>query len=253
MAPGLVYAFGPYELDAKAHWLSRNGVTVSVPARHLDVLLCLVARRGMVVSKDTLVEAGWRDVAVTDNSVEQAVSALRRLLGAEAQGEPYIQTVPRQGYRFVGEVRSRVERVEDIVLDGLVAPHRAWVEGRAALETLSADRIGGALTAFDGILRVTPDDPLAHIGMANACVMQYETTRADDVSDLDALARAARHAREACRLDPQSGEAWATHASPGRPSERPSASCSPASTRCRPGPRGRPRSFQGSVSSGCSA
>ena len=40
--------------------------------------------------------------------------------------------------------------------------------------------------------------------------MQFEMTRADPAPDTAALALAARHAREACRLDPQSGEAWAT-------------------------------------------
>src|SRR5262249_10523355 len=44
----------------------------------------------------------------------------------------------------------------------------------------------------------------------NACVMQFETTRADPLPDRAALALAAQHAREACRLDPQFGEAWAT-------------------------------------------
>jgi tetratricopeptide (TPR) repeat protein len=40
--------------------------------------------------------------------------------------------------------------------------------------------------------------------------MQFEMTRADRTPDMAALANAAVHAREACRLDPQSGEAWAT-------------------------------------------
>ena len=40
--------------------------------------------------------------------------------------------------------------------------------------------------------------------------MQFEMTRADPAPDAAALAMAVHHAREACRLDPQSGEAWAT-------------------------------------------
>ena len=49
----------------------------------------------------------------------------------------------------------------------------------------------------------------AHIGLANACAMEFEMTRSD-TPDLAALERAFRHAREACRLDSQYGEAWAT-------------------------------------------
>ncbi len=211
MAVGSLYSFGPFELDARTRRLVHAGTLVQASARHLAVLLALVARPGTVISKDALVEAGWHDVAVTDNSLEQAISALRRALGNGPNGESYIQTVPRQGYRFVGDVLVRAPRVEDDVLDGLVAPHRAWVEGRAALETLVGERIVSARLTFERLVQVTPDDPLVHIGMANACAMQFETTRADEAPDLSALTLAAHHAREACRLNPQSGEAWATH------------------------------------------
>jgi tetratricopeptide (TPR) repeat protein len=46
--------------------------------------------------------------------------------------------------------------------------------------------------------------------MANACIMQFEMTRADPAPNIDARTIAAHHAREACRLDAQSAEAWAT-------------------------------------------
>ena len=65
-------------------------------------------------------------------------------------------------------------------------------------------------TVFEDALRSAPEYASAHVGLANACVMQFEMTRADPAPDVAALALAAHHAREACRLDPQSGEAWAT-------------------------------------------
>src|SRR4029079_492704 len=63
---------------------------------------------------------------------------------------------------------------------------------------------------FAEVLRSSPEYASAHIGMANACIMRFEMTRADPAPDVAALAVAADHARDACRLDPQSGEAWAT-------------------------------------------
>jgi tetratricopeptide (TPR) repeat protein len=54
-----------------------------------------------------------------------------------------------------------------------------------------------------------PEYAAAHLGLANACLMRFETTRADPAPDGDALARAVHHARDACRLDPASAEAWA--------------------------------------------
>ena len=47
----------------------------------------LVARAGQIISKDDLLEAGWKDVAVGDNSIEQAISSLRRLLGTPPGGD----------------------------------------------------------------------------------------------------------------------------------------------------------------------
>jgi tetratricopeptide (TPR) repeat protein len=48
------------------------------------------------------------------------------------------------------------------------------------------------------------------VGLANAGIMQFEMTRSELEPDTAALAVAAEHAREACRLDPAYGEAWAT-------------------------------------------
>ncbi len=203
------FRFGEFELDTAAGRLTRGEEPLPVPARHLDVLAALLARPGEVVSKDALVEAAWRDVAVTDNSLEQAISSLRRALGTAA-GVPLIQTVPRQGYRFTGEALRVAARAGDDTLAALIAPYRAFVEGRAALETLAAGRVGEAQRAFESALATTPDSHAAHVGLATAHVMRFEMTRADRSPALDALAAAADHAREACRLNPQYGEGWAT-------------------------------------------
>jgi DNA-binding winged helix-turn-helix (wHTH) protein len=92
VAVGAIYEFGPFRLDAGVRRLTRGSEELLVPARHFDVLVALVAQRGVTLSKDALVEAAWRDVAVTDNSLEQAVSLLRRVLGPTDAGEPHIQT-----------------------------------------------------------------------------------------------------------------------------------------------------------------
>jgi DNA-binding winged helix-turn-helix (wHTH) protein len=204
------YSFGDFVVDADAGRLTRNGEGLPIAARHLGVLVQLLVRRGAIVSKDALIEAVWQDVAVTDNSLEQAISSLRRLLGAAADGHPYIQTVPRQGYRFAGSVITTASRATDAELDDLLAPHRAWIEGRAALETLERDQILRARAVFEGVLTRASEHAPAHIGLANACVMQFEMTRTDERPDITALEMAARHSKEACRLAPDYGEAWAT-------------------------------------------
>jgi DNA-binding winged helix-turn-helix (wHTH) protein len=207
---GARFVFDPFELDPSRRSLNCRGEPVAVADRPLDVLTLLVARAGQIVPKDDLLEAGWKDVAVGDNSLEQVISSLRKLLGSHAPSVTFIETVSRRGYRFVAPVLRQAARESDAGLDALLAPHRAFVEGRAALESLERDAIRRAREVFEGALGTLPELASAHIGLANACVLQFEMTRADAVPDAGTLAIAARHAREACRLDSQSGEAWAT-------------------------------------------
>jgi DNA-binding winged helix-turn-helix (wHTH) protein len=207
----LAFTFGPFELDPEARRLTRDGEPVALPERHLDILAHMVAHAGTVISKDALVEVGWRDVAVTDNSLEQAVSALRRTLAGDgSDSRTFIQTVPRQGYRFVAEVVRKTRRESDAALDALLAPHRAWLDGQSALETLERARVAEAQQAFERAMRLSPDYPPSHIGLANALVFRFECTRSDATPDTSSLKQAVHHAREACRLAPSLAETWAT-------------------------------------------
>jgi len=210
MRPSDVYRFGPYELDSGVRRLVRDGEPLALPDRHVEILLLLLAKAGRIVTKDSLIEAAWTDVAVGDNSVEQAISGLRKALGSQPNGTPYIDTLARRGYRFGAPVQRGQPRHSDADLDALLAPYRAFVEGRAALETLDREAVGRAREAFDAALRAAPDYSAAHIGMANACVLAFESTRTDSVRDTSTLGQAVHHAREGCRLDPGSGEAWST-------------------------------------------
>jgi DNA-binding winged helix-turn-helix (wHTH) protein len=207
---GPLYRFGPFELDASQKRLRHGDRRVAVPRRHLEVLRLLADRTGQLVSKDALIEAGWPDLAVTDSSIAQAIRGLRARLGAQPDGTPYIETLSRQGYRFLAPVERGQPRSAPVALDSLLAPYRAFVEGRAALERLDRNAITRARTAFEDGLRAVPDDPAAHIGLANACVFAFESTRADLAPDLTALQQADHHATQGCQLDPSSGDAWST-------------------------------------------
>jgi transcriptional activator of cad operon len=84
--------------------MSRDGETVRVEVRTMRLLLCLADRAGDVVSIDNLLSHVWPDVAVSPDSVYQAVAVLRRLLGDDSKQPTYIETVPRLGYRMVATV-----------------------------------------------------------------------------------------------------------------------------------------------------
>ena len=204
------FSFDRFELDTFTRRVIRDGQPIAVADRHFDVLYRLVSHAGELATKDALVTAGWGDVAVTDNSLEQAISALRRALGPRPDGSQYIETVPRRGYRFIGEAERKTTRATDDSLEALMAPHRAWLEGRASLETLEKEHIRRARRDFEQVLDAFPDNATAHVGLANALAMGFEMTRTDAQPNREALASARQHALEACRLDAGLAEAWAT-------------------------------------------
>jgi len=209
MLPAAEVAFGPYRLDSRTRSLSRGGEPVGLSPHEFDVLHLLVRRPNVVVSKDALIRAGWHDTAVGDNSLEKLMGKLRRQLDA-GNLHRYIKTVARQGYQFVGPVLAVETQAAASDLELLLAPHRAFTEGRVALDSLQCHRISTARATFEHLLQQHPADAAYQIGMANACAMQFEATRTDPVPDVAALRLAESHALNACHIDPHLAEAWAT-------------------------------------------
>jgi len=99
-ARGEVYAFGPFRLDVLERTLDRAGEPVRLRAKLFDTLVVLVRRAGRLVSRDELLAQVWPDAIVEEGNLSHNVSALRKALGDGEQAE-YIETIPRQGYRFV--------------------------------------------------------------------------------------------------------------------------------------------------------
>ena len=95
----MAYQFGPFLIDPVAYRVLRGNETLELTPRVMDLLLILIARPGMLVTKDALLEALWPNVNVTDNALTQAVSELRHAIGDNSRTPRYIQTVARRGYR----------------------------------------------------------------------------------------------------------------------------------------------------------
>lgn len=106
MGSDQIYEFGPYRLDIGERLLLKDGTPVPLTPKAFEILCVLVLRAGRLVSKDELLREVWRDSFVEESSLARNVYLLRKSLGDGAEGQPYIQTVPRQGYRFVVEVKA---------------------------------------------------------------------------------------------------------------------------------------------------
>lgn len=87
--------FGRFELRPAQRLLLADGAPQPIGARAFDLLWVLVATRDRVVSHDELLARVWPGLVVEENNLRQHVSALRKLLGAQA-----LATVPGRGYRF---------------------------------------------------------------------------------------------------------------------------------------------------------
>jgi transcriptional activator of cad operon len=107
-APTLL-RIGDWRVDPITFEISRNGENARLEVRTMRLLLCLAERAGEIVSIDALLDQVWAGVNVTPDSVYQAVTTLRRLLGDDPKQPAYIATVPRLGYRMVATVGPWVE------------------------------------------------------------------------------------------------------------------------------------------------
>ena len=103
-SPAGVYKFGPFQLDAPECRLLRDGVQVPLRLKTFETLRMLVENAGHLVTKEALLRQVWPDAAVEENNINANVSILRKALGEDTNGQSYIETVPRVGYRFVAQV-----------------------------------------------------------------------------------------------------------------------------------------------------
>lgn len=110
--------FGSFLLDADKRELLCEGAAVPVASKTMEVLLILVENAGKVIERVELIKRVWPDSDGADGSLAVTVSALRKTLGARPDGGPYIETVPRQGYRFAAIVTAPLE---EAILSGSVA------------------------------------------------------------------------------------------------------------------------------------
>jgi len=103
---GEKYQFGgEFELDTMELVLRRNGEIVSLTPKALQVLTLLMRNGGRVVARSQLMETLWPDAYVEDSNLTVTISALRKALGENNNGDRFIETVAKRGYRFVPSVK----------------------------------------------------------------------------------------------------------------------------------------------------
>ena len=77
---------------------------IPLAPKEFETLRFLVERSGRLVTKQELLDRVWAGTFVGDDTIAQRISVLRKALG-DGASQKCIETVPKRGYRFVGNVR----------------------------------------------------------------------------------------------------------------------------------------------------
>lgn len=100
------YRFEDCVLDTDRHELRRNGLIVPAASQVLDLLGYLLCNRARTVTKDQLVAAVWNGRAISDSALTTRLNIARKVVGDSGQAQRLIKTMPRIGFRFVGDVHE---------------------------------------------------------------------------------------------------------------------------------------------------
>jgi len=109
--------FGSFELDATAGELCHDGEKIKLQDQPFQILQILIERPGRLVTREELREKVWPNTFVDfDHGINNAIKRLREGLRDTAETPRYIETIPRRGYRFIGQLETAQEALSLAVL-----------------------------------------------------------------------------------------------------------------------------------------
>ncbi|WP_441242226.1 winged helix-turn-helix domain-containing tetratricopeptide repeat protein [Tardiphaga sp. 768_D3_N2_1] len=130
----MLFRFDEFVLDTDRRELRRGADTVAVEPQVFDVLEFLIRARDKVVSRDDLLAEVWHGRIVSEATLSSRVNAARTAIGDNGEQQRLIRTLPRKGFRFVGEVFEQTESPSPLAV---TAPATALLSESADPEGLS--------------------------------------------------------------------------------------------------------------------
>lgn len=131
--PSVIYRFGRFEINVGEGFLLRESEIVPLTPKIFEMLLLLVQNNGRMLSKDEIMDTIWADSFVEETNLTSNISRLRKIL--HVGGEQFIETFPKRGYRFRGEVEEILPETEIIVTRRVRTQVRQIVEETDEAET----------------------------------------------------------------------------------------------------------------------
>src|SRR5437868_7967951 len=114
--------FGAFEVDLRAGELRKDGAKLKLTGQPFQVLTILLEQPGEVVTREELQKRLWPDTFVdVDHNLNTAINKIREVLGDSAETPRFVETLPRRGYRFIGELERPVEPVVGPAVEPVMA------------------------------------------------------------------------------------------------------------------------------------
>jgi TolB-like protein/DNA-binding winged helix-turn-helix (wHTH) protein len=142
--------FRDFELDVAAYELRRRGRAIRLERQPMDILIMLVERRGLLVSRSDIVERLWgKDVFVdVETGVHTAIRKIRQALRDSPEDPVFVETISGKGYRFIAPVEvvpSALPTVTVTSPQSVPGPNQSNGVINALLEVESADSGGSSM------------------------------------------------------------------------------------------------------------
>jgi TolB-like protein len=102
----MLYSFQSFELDTDQLEFRAAHKVRPLEPQVFDVLRHLVANADRVISRDELIAVVWAGRAISDATISSRINAARTALGDSGKRQALIKTVPRRGFRFLGNVTA---------------------------------------------------------------------------------------------------------------------------------------------------
>ena len=101
-----ILRFGSFEANVRVGELRKQGLKVKLQDQPFQILVMLLERPGELVTRQEIHQKLWpADTFVDfDHGLNNAINRLREALGDSAESPRFIETLPKKGYRFIGQV-----------------------------------------------------------------------------------------------------------------------------------------------------
>lgn len=100
----VVYEFSGFRLDPSQRLLLHEGKPIALTPKAFELLVSLLENSGRLLGKDELMRMLWPDSFVEEANLTVNISAVRKALGDSQDGQQFIETVPKHGYRFIATI-----------------------------------------------------------------------------------------------------------------------------------------------------